>query len=57
MLKAKCYGQHKIEHSGNGILDFIAWMQALAKGHAGRIAASIEVPRGPIHRTERATTA
>lgn len=40
--------QHKIEHSGKGILDFIAWMEALAEGQAERIAASIEVPRGPM---------
>jgi transposase len=40
--------QHKIEHSGKGILDFIAWMEALAEGQVERIAASIEVPRGPI---------
>src|SRR5215471_2535008 len=40
--------EHKIEHSGKGILDFMAWMEALAEGQVERIAVSIEVPRGPL---------
>ena len=40
--------QHKIEHNGKGIMDFMAGMEALAEGQAERIAASIEVPRGPL---------
>jgi hypothetical protein len=40
--------QRKIEHNGKGILEFMAWMEALAKGQAEEIAASIEVPRGPL---------
>ena len=40
--------QHKIEHSGRGIMDFMAWMETLAEGQAEGIAVSIEVPRGPL---------
>jgi len=40
--------QRKIEHSGQGILDFIAWMEGLAHGQVQRIAVAIEVPRGPL---------
>lgn len=40
--------QRKIEHNGKGIIDFMAWMEALANGQAEEIAASIEVPRGPL---------
>jgi transposase len=40
--------QRKIEHTGKGILDFMAWMEALAEGQVEGIAASIEVPRGPV---------
>lgn len=40
--------QRKIEHSGNGILGFMAWMETLAEGQVERIAVSIEVPRGPL---------
>ena len=40
--------QRKIEHTGKGIIDFMAWMEALADGQVEGIAASIEVPRGPV---------
>ena len=40
--------QRKIEHSGSGILGFMAWMEAIAEGQVERIAVSIEVPRGPL---------
>ena len=40
--------QRTIEHNGKGIIDFMAWMEALANGQAEEIAASIEVPRGPV---------
>ena len=40
--------QRKIEHTGKGIIDFMAWMEVLADGQVEEIAASIEVPRGPI---------
>ena len=41
-------GQRKIEHSGKGIIEFINWMEDLAKGAVQRIAVAIETPRGPL---------
>lgn len=40
--------QRKIEHSGSGIIAFLAWMEERAAGQIQRIAVAIEVPRGPV---------
>jgi transposase/transposase IS116/IS110/IS902 family protein len=40
--------QRKFEHSGEGILEFLGWMEVLAQGRVHRIAVAIEVPRGPL---------
>jgi Transposase len=40
--------QRKFEHSGEGILEFLGWMEVLAQGPVHRIAVAIEVPRGPL---------
>jgi Transposase/Transposase IS116/IS110/IS902 family len=40
--------QRKIEHSGRGIIEFLAWMEELAQGQVQGIAAAIELPRGPL---------
>src|SRR5215471_12176724 len=40
--------QRKIEHCGQAILDFMAWMEELVAGQVDRIAVAIEVPRGPV---------
>ena len=42
--------QRKIEHCGQAILDFMAWMEELVAGQVDRIAVAIEVPRGPWSR-------
>jgi hypothetical protein len=46
--KPEVLEQRKIDHSGNGIIEFMTWMETLTEGHIEGIAASIEVPRGPL---------